>query len=190
MTHQHPPLGLACGVPAGLGLTSALDLLQPCHLPAALSPPGGLVTSRWPCHCHWVTLLQARAACTCAFRRQVSGSGRCPSPQVKSPESQVWALCQPAPTSPHLELAAAVSTAQAGPGMSWMVRNAFPLHCHPPAHIWRGYPGCPGGREGLAWGRGSRGHALGPPGASPGPGLPPAALTPAERAPSGLRSRP
>lgn len=37
----------------------------------------------------------------------------------------------------------------------------FPPACHPHTHL-EGYPGCPGGREGLVWGLGSRGMPWGP----------------------------
>lgn len=187
VTHQHPPLGLACGVPAGLGPTSALDFT------AALSPHCGLLSVTaalsplWPCHCHWVMLLQARAACTCAFRRQVSGSGRWPLSTSQVPG--VTGV-----TGPHLPASGTRQPLSLSSGWAWHVldgpERSSHLHRHPPDHIQRGYPGSPGRREGLAWGLGSRGHALRLPGASPVPGLPPATLTPAERAPSGLWSRP
>ena len=109
----------------GLGPASVL------HLTVALSPLR-------PCHCHWVMLLQARAPCTCPFRRRVSGSGRWPLSISKVPRVTGVGTVTATPRLPASGARQQLSTAQAGPGVSWMVWNAVPTctaaRSHPEGH--------------------------------------------------------
>ena len=177
-----------CGL---VTITVALSLsLGPCHLTVVSSPHCGLgpasvlhltvaLSPLRPCHCHWVMLLQARAPCTCPFRRRVSGSGRWPLSISKVPRVTGVGTVT---ASPHLPTSGArqqLSTAQAGPGVSWMVWNVVPTctaaHSHP--------EGCtqdPWSEERASVGPGKQRACSG---ASPGPGLPPTTLNPAEGAP-------